>query len=218
MSASLPSAGAFAAVTLLAAAFRGVTGFGYALSAALGLATFDTPMAGVSFILFADLLLTVALLLDREQGEVDWSVTAPLLLFGFFGSLCGSLLAAHLDQATSRLLISAAMVVTAFIAMMRTPPRWLGSTALGAVFAFIVGATLAAFAVGGPLIAGWMLARGYDRRVLKGTLAVFFGAVDAWSLVSRGMFGALDSGILDTISTRFPHSRGLRPAASSPGA
>ncbi|MBP2301865.1 sulfite exporter TauE/SafE family protein [Azospirillum picis] len=190
----------FGGVTFVAAAFRGVTGFGYALIAALGLLLLPSPTAGVPFILVADLMLTAFLLLDRDQGAVDWTVTRRLLAGGFAGALCGSLLAVQLDEATSKLLVAVAIFAAACVALVRRPPSWLAHRSFGAVIAFVVGGLLAAFAVGGPLMAAWLLAGGRDRRTIKGTLAVFFGAVDALSLVGRGLLGALDAEVIGLLA------------------
>ncbi|WP_207459257.1 sulfite exporter TauE/SafE family protein [Azospirillum sp. SYSU D00513] len=190
----------FGGVTFLAAAFRGVTGFGYALIAALGLLFLPSPAAGVPFILVSDLLLTGFLLLDREQGAVDWAVARLLLGMGFAGALCGSLLAASLDAETSRALVAVTVFGAACVALVREPPPWLRHRSIGAGIAFVVGVLLAAFAVGGPLIAAWLLAGGRDRRTIKGTLAVFFGAVDALSLAGRGLVGAIDPAVLGLLA------------------
>ncbi len=190
----------FGGISFLAAAFRGLTGFGYALIAALGLFIFPSPADGVAFILFIDLVLTVLLLLDRDHGRVDWPVTRLLLVMGAAGALCGSLLAVHLDDQTSKQVVALAIFLAACVAMIRRPPAWLRHTAFGAGIAFLVGGLLAAFAVGGPLIAAWLLARSSDRRLVKGTLAVFFGAVDALSLLARGIVGALGPDLPDHIA------------------
>ncbi|MBY6261241.1 sulfite exporter TauE/SafE family protein [Azospirillum sp. 412522] len=190
----------FGGVTFLAAAFRGVTGFGYALIAALGLLFLPSPAAGIPFILVSDLLLTGFLLLDRGQAAVDWTAAGLLLAMGFAGALCGSLIAAGLDDGTSRVLIAATVFVAACVALVREPPHWLRHRAIGAGIAFAVGVLLAAFAVGGPLIAAWLLAGGRDRRTIKGTLAVFFGAVDALSLAGRAMVGAIDPGVVGLLA------------------
>ncbi|QTL02402.1 sulfite exporter TauE/SafE family protein [Aquabacter sp. L1I39] len=181
----------FGGISFLAATFRGLTGFGFALIAALGLFAFPSPSEGVVFILIADLVLTIFLLMDRDHGRVDWPITRMLLVMGFFGALGGTLLAVQLDAETAKQLVAVAVFLAACLAMVRHPPHWLRHTVLGALIACVVGALLAAFAVGGPLIAAWLLARGSDQRMLKGTLAVFFGAVDAISLLARAMLGGL---------------------------
>jgi len=189
----------FGGVTFFAAAFRGLTGFGYALIAALGLVAFDSPATAVPFILVSDLILTALLLIDRDHGRVDWAEVRPLLVMGLLGAICGSLAAARLDDQTAKVLVAAAIFVAACVAMVREPPHWLRHRAFGAAIAFVVGILLAAFAVGGPLIAAWLLARSTDRRTLKGTLAVFFGVIDASSLLGRGMLGGVGHDLVELL-------------------
>lgn len=179
------------AVTIGAAAFRGVTGFGYALVAALGLAGLFSPTAMVPFILINDLLLTGFTVIDRGRSPIDWPVTCRLLLTGLCGALCGSLLVPYLEVDLARLLVSATIVLAACTALIHTPPAWLAHKALGLVIGFVVGVLLSAFAVGGPLIAAWLLAGGTRRETMRGTLAVFFGVIDLFTLASRAFMGSL---------------------------
>lgn len=185
---------AIAAVTIGAGAFRGVTGFGYAMVAALGLsAAFMLPAVSVPFILFNDLMLTGFTLFDRKHGAVDWVAARILLLSGLCGALCGGWLAAHLDQNAARVMVAGFVMLAACVALIRNPPRWLANRSFGLGFGFAVGLLLSAFAVGGPLAAAWLLAGGTQRFHIRGTLAVFFGAIDLISLVSRMIFGAVDA-------------------------
>lgn len=184
---------AIAAVTIAAGAFRGVTGFGYAMVAALGLTTaLMSPAVSVPFILVNDLLLTAFTLGDRKHGTVDWAAARILLVSGFCGALCGGWLAAHLDENTARVLVAAFVMLAACVALIRNPPAWLAGRFFGVVFGFTVGLLLSAFAVGGPLVAAWLLAGGARRSHIRGTLAVFFGVIDMVSLVSRLLIGAID--------------------------
>lgn len=185
---------AIAAVTIGAGAFRGLTGFGYAMVAALGLsAAFMLPAVSVPFILFNDLMLTGFTLLDRKHGAVDWAAARILLLSGLIGAICGGWVASHLDQNAARILVAGFVMLAACVALIRNPPRWLARRTFGLGFGFAVGLLLSAFAVGGPLAAAWLLAGGTQRSHIRGTLAVFFGAIDFISLVSRVIFGTIDS-------------------------
>ena len=179
---------------IVAAAFRGVTGFGYALIAAIGLSSSLQPNAMIPIILINDLLLTGLILTNRKQGSADWSITPMLLGCGFLGGdqwrASLRLLGCDHHQADrGRYRLS----VGRFWGMVHNPPRWIAHRALGASAAFAVGVLLAAFAVGGPLIAVWLLAGGTRRETTLGTLAVFFGAVDLFSIASRLSLGQFDS-------------------------
>ncbi len=194
-----PSVLAFTGVTFLAAAFRGVTGFGYSLVAALGLGLLPSAQAGIPFLLGADLVLTALLLLDRRGVSVDWRVLRPLLAAGLLGAACGGPLAVGLDETTARLVVTVAVLGAAGVALVRRPPAWLADRRIGIAVAALVGGLISAFAVGGPLISAWLLASGAERHRLKGTLAVFFGAADILGLAGRGLLGAIEPGVWDLV-------------------
>jgi hypothetical protein len=185
-----------AAVTVGAAAFRGVTGFGYALVAALGFASTFPPTQMVPFIIINDLVLTGFTVIDSGRSPIDWPVARIIIAAGLVGALIGSLLAAHLDGDLARILISATIVLAACTALIHQPPAWLAHKSLGILLGFLTGILLSAFAVGGPLIAAWLLAGGVKRDHMRGTLAVYFGVIDFFTLMSRAVMGVVDGHLL----------------------
>ena len=184
------------AITLGAAAFRGVTGFGYALVAALGFAGLFSPTGMVPFILINDLMLTGFTVIDRGRSPIDWAVARLLIAAGLVGALCGSVVAVHLEGDLARVLVSATIVLAACTALIDKPPAWLAHRGLGLLIGFVTGVLLSAFAVGGPLIAAWLLAGGVRRDYMRGTLAVYFGLIDLFTLASRAYMGAVDAELL----------------------
>lgn len=195
---------AIGAVTIGAAAFRGVTGFGYALVAALGFAGIFSPTGMVPFILINDLMLTAFTIVDRGRSPIDWAVTRILIAAGLCGALCGSLLVPYLEGDLARILVSATIVIAACTALMGQPPAWLAHRTFGIVIGFVTGILLSAFAVGGPLIAAWLLAGGVKRDYVRGTLAVFFGLIDLFTLASRAYMGAIDGELLHLLMIYCP--------------
>ncbi|MBP1851573.1 sulfite exporter TauE/SafE family protein [Rhizobium halophytocola] len=196
---------AIGVLTAVAGAFRGVTGFGYALAAALGLAALGfAPSASVPFILVNDLMLTAFILMDRKHGSVDWNAARLLLAAGIAGALCGNLIAHRLDPDIGRLMVALIVMLAAGIAMIRQPPAWLARPSLGLVIGFVVGVFLSAFAVGGPLVAAWLLAGGTQRPHIRGTLAVFFGVVDLFALASRLLTGHSDPNLMSLLAVYCP--------------
>lgn len=198
-----------AAVTAGAAAFRGITGFGYAMVAALGLsAVLMAPSTSVPFILFNDLMLTAFILFDRKHGAVGWPAAVLLLGSGLVGALCGGFLAAHLDEMTARIMVAGVVMLAALVALIHEPPVWLANRAIGVMIGFTVGLLLSAFAVGGPLAAAWLLAGGTQRGHVRGTLAVFFGVIDLFALASRLAIGTMDPALPGLILTYAPLTLG----------
>jgi ABC-type antimicrobial peptide transport system permease subunit len=63
---------------------------------------------------------------------------------------------------------------------------------------------LSAFAVGGPLAAAWLLSGGTQRAHIRGTLAVFFGVIDLFSLVSRFFIGTIDTRLFELLAIYCP--------------
>jgi uncharacterized membrane protein YfcA len=186
-------------VTFGAAMFRGVTGFGYALIAALGFAGLFSPTGMVPFILVNDLALTGLIVIDRGRSPINWPVTRLLVATGLVGAVCGSLLVSHLEGDIARILVSATIMVAACTALIHQPPAWLARKPFGVLIGFATGVVLSAFAVGGPLIAAWLLAGGVRREEVRGTLAVFFGLIDIFTLASRAYMGAVDRELLSLL-------------------
>ncbi|MCL6707578.1 sulfite exporter TauE/SafE family protein [Pseudomonas sp. R2.Fl] len=179
------------AVTLISGAFRGVTGFGYALMAASGLVGSFSPIMIVPFILINDLILTAFTIVDRGRSPVDWPVTRLLLVSGLAGAACGSLSLGLIDDQVARILVSIVIVVAAGVALIHHPPVWLAHRAFGLLLGFVVGYLLSLFGVGGPLVAAWLLAGGSRSEAVRGTLAVYFGVIDVFTLASRFYLGAV---------------------------
>lgn len=180
---------------LAAAAFRGVTGFGYALVAAVGLSAFFSSQTMVPFILVTDMLITSIILLDRKHNSVDRRIAPFILGAGFLGAVCGGLLAGVLDETTTKLAVAAVVCLSALLAMAKHVPAWMAHRAIGFAAACAAGVLLAAFGVGGPLIAVWLLAGGTRRETTRGTMALFFGCIDGFSLMSRSVLGHVDPGL-----------------------
>lgn len=195
-------------VTVGAAVFRGVTGFGYALVAALGFAGMFSPTQMVPFIIINDLVLTAFTVIDRGRSPIDWAVTRLIVAAGLCGTVIGSLLAAEMDGDVARVLISATIVLAACTALIHQPPAWLAHRGLGLLLAFLTGILLSAFAVGGPLIAAWLLAGGVRREAMRGSLAVYFGMVDIFVLLGRASMGAIDTQLLWMLAIYAPLTLG----------
>ena len=140
-------------VVAVAALFRGVTGFGFALLAALGLSTVLSPATATPVILVIDIVLTGLILRDFDRAKVDWRACGILLTFGVFGAVLGPYVAYALDDLTIRIATNLAIAVAALVAMLHHPPKWMGHFVIGALLACSVGILMSGFAVGGPLVA-----------------------------------------------------------------
>jgi len=178
-------------VVAVAALFRGVTGFGFALLAALGLSTLLAPATATPVILIIDIVLTGLILRDFDRAKVDWRACTILLTFGLLGAVLGPYVAFSLDDQTIRIATNLAIAVAALVAMLHHPPKWMGHFVIGALLACSVGILMSGFAVGGPLVAAWLLAGGTQNVRVRNTLAIYFGSVDVLGFITRAVSGML---------------------------
>ncbi|NIY76340.1 TSUP family transporter [Thalassospira sp. HF15] len=178
-------------VVAVAALFRGVTGFGFALLAALGLSTVLAPATATPVILVIDIVLTGLILRDFDRAKVDWRACTILLTFGLLGAVLGPYVAFSLDDQTIRIATNLAIAVAALVAMLHHPPKWMGHFIIGALLACSVGILMSGFAVGGPLVAAWLLAGGTQDVRVRNTLAIYFGSVDVLGFITRAASGML---------------------------
>lgn len=178
-------------VVAVAALFRGVTGFGFALLAALGLSTVIAPAKATAIILLIDIVLTGLILRDFDRNKVDWRACTILLTFGLVGAVIGPYVAFAMDDQTIRIATNLAVAVAALVAMLHHPPKWMGHFVIGALLACSVGILMSGFAVGGPLVAAWLLAGGTQDVRVRNTLAIYFGSVDVLGFLTRAVSGML---------------------------
>lgn len=178
-------------VVAVAALFRGVTGFGFALLAALGLSTVIAPAKATAIILLIDIVLTGLILRDFDRNKVDWRACTILLTFGLVGAVIGPYVAFAMDDQTIRIATNLAVAVAALVAMLHQPPKWMGHFVIGALLACSVGILMSGFAVGGPLVAAWLLAGGTQDVRVRNTLAIYFGSVDVLGFLTRAVSGML---------------------------
>ncbi|MCC9626083.1 sulfite exporter TauE/SafE family protein [Thalassospira sp. MA62] len=183
-------------VIVIAAVFRGMTGFGFALLAALGLSSVMSPQSATPIIMLIDIVLTLLILRDFDRTKIDGRACAILLVFGLVGAVIGPYVAVSLSDQTARIATNLAIAVAALVAMLHHPPKWMGHVVIGAILACGVGILISGFAVGGPLVAAWLLAGGTQDHRVRNTLAVYFGAVDVLGFATRAQAGMLPENFL----------------------
>ena len=186
-------------VVAVAALFRGVTGFGFALLAALGLSSVLAPATATPIILVIDIVLTGLILRNFDRAKVDWRACAILLAFGLFGAILGPYVAFALDDQAIRIITNLAIAIAALVAMLHRPPTWMGHFIIGALLAGSVGILMSGFAVGGPLVAAWLLAGGTQDVRVRNTLAIYFGAVDLLGFITRAATGMLPENFISLV-------------------
>lgn len=188
----------------IAAAFRGITGFGFALIAAVGLSQFYPALMLVPVVVGCDLVLTGLILGEGKKPSIDWPSLVIMLVFGLIGTALGPLVAGHIDDATAKLCIGLVVMAAALISMVKNPPAFMAKTAAGIVCSLLVGFLLSAFAAGGPVIVAWLLAKKLEPSHVRGTLAVTFGLIDAANIILRFAYGTVPDGTISHFLLMLP--------------
>lgn len=185
------------AVVATAAFFRGLTGFGFSLLAALGLPLVPNVEIAIPLILLLE-LATAALMLrkaaafrNNEWRGIDGIDMKVLLIGGLAGAATGVGVAAHLPQDAMRLAINIATAVAALAALVRHPPPWFAGRGAASVVGWQVGTLLAAVAAGGPLLVAWLMSSRMRPGQARGAMTLFFGVVAVPALLLRAAFGTL---------------------------
>ncbi|WP_176084363.1 sulfite exporter TauE/SafE family protein [Martelella sp. HB161492] len=196
------------AVILLAAAFRGITGFGFALIAMIGLSPFFGANLLAPLVIASDVMITGLILAERKGAPIDWPSFTLMLVFGMIGAALGPLFAYAIDDDTAKFCIGLAVLAAALVSMVKRPPALLATTAAGIIASLVVGFLLSAFAAGGPIVVAWLLARRLAPDRFRGTLALFFGLIDMTTLIMRFAYGTVPDGFAGQLGLFLPATLG----------
>ena len=168
---------------LVAAVVRGLTGFGFAAIAVVGLAMLGSLQQAVPLVLFLEVLSSL-MLLRSALGEAHYPLLKRLLLAAACGVPCGIWLLTGID--------SSGLTLGVYLARIRLP---MGEGRAGAwLVGGSSGALIAAFSIGGPLVVAWLSHCGLRARALRATLIMFFFAVDLAALAALAVALAIPPG------------------------
>jgi uncharacterized protein len=167
------------------------TGFG---SLAVPMMALTMPVPQAAAILLPLLMVMDATGLQQLWRERDRALVRLLLPFGLLGTLVGTLLFGVFSAKTVAAVVGA--VTLLFLAQrLLFPPRKDGQPAprwVGALCATTSGFTSFVAHAGGPPISAYTLPLRLDPRVLSGTMAVFFAAVNASKWLPYTWLGLID--------------------------
>lgn len=187
---------ALAVTVFLAAAIRGATGFGFSLIAALALSTSYSAASASGIVLMLDLAATGLLMRGGALSGLDWREAVRLGLFALVGALAGVLVLSALPERPALIGLNLAVLVSALAALLKVRSRFLEGAAAAAIAAFLTGAMIGAFSVGGTLIVAWLIASGRSPARSIGLLTVVFAFTDTATLAFRLAFGVLPADTL----------------------
>lgn len=134
-------------------------------------------------------LALFVLIIYQTRSEVSPREVSRLVVAGLMGVPVGVFVLSSASAGALRISITALIIlVTLAVAFnLRGPvPR---SNLVGPVVAFVVAVLLTSLGIGGPLMALFLLSRGWPRHAVRGSLSLFFLAVEAAGVVGYGVAG-----------------------------
>jgi len=182
---------AAALIVLVAAVVRGVTGFGFALVAALGFSALWPPELATPIVLLLELVVTVTLLRSGILADVDRRDLWLLCAGGAVGAIVGVLVVDLLPERAVKIGLDVAILASALAALLRVRLPGLGTAAATAAVGFVTGGVIAALAVGGPLVVAFLIAAGRAPAAIRATVTVYFGLTDGLGVASRVVLGTI---------------------------
>lgn len=181
---------AASAIVFAAGVVRGLTGFGFAALSVVGLAFLLPVREAVPAVLCLEVCASVALL-PKCWRRVDWQLSRPLLMAALCGVPAGLFGLTRFDSHAMTIAVYVLIGVLAVLGLARVRLPVGGGVSGAWVVGGATGALLAAFSVGGPLVAAWMAHAGTRPDRMRATLVVVFGAIDLVSVAALAATGNL---------------------------
>ena len=134
-------------------------------------------------------LALFVLIIRQTRDQVSARDVTPLAVAGLMGVPVGVFILTSASASALRISITGLIILlTLAVAFnLRGPiPR---SNLIGPVVAFVVAVMLTSLGIGGPLMALFLLTRGWSRHAVRGSLSFYFLAVEAAGVVGYGVAG-----------------------------
>ncbi len=163
-------------------------GFGIGMTTTPVLLLLLEPQTVVVVVNTVSLVLFV-LIIRQTRGHVSARETTPLAVAGLLGVPVGVFILSEASPSALRISITALIILLtlAVVLNLRGPiPR---PNLIGPVVAFVVAVLLTSLGIGGPLMALFLLTRGLTPQAVRGSLALYFLAVEAAGVVGYGVAG-----------------------------
>ena len=149
------------------------TGFGIAMTAMpIALLAVGDPQTAVVVVntggVSAGILIAI-----QARKDIPYREIAPVAVAGAPGVFIGVTILKFADPSIIRIGIVVLILALAVLSLKEFQGEIPFAGALGIAAGFVVGATLTAFAVGGPLIVLFLLARKLGRRSVRGAMALY---------------------------------------------
>ena len=165
------------------------TGFGIAMTAMpISLLAISDPQTAVVVVntggVSAGILIAI-----QARKDIPYREIVPVATAGALGVPFGVAILKFADPSVIRVGIVVLILVLAALSLKEFEGEIPYAGVLGIVAGFAVGASLTAFAVGGPLIVLFLLARNLGRRSVRGAMALFLLAIAGIGVVAYASSG-----------------------------
>ena len=161
------------------------TGFGIAMVATpIALLAIADPQTAVIVVNSAGASAGVLIAIQARK-DVPYREIVPIAAAGGLGVPIGVAILKFAEPNIIRIGIATLILLLAALSFKEFQGEIPYARALGIVAGFVVGVTLAAFAVGGPLIVLFLLARNLQRQSVRGAMAFFLLVI---SMVGLGFY------------------------------
>ena len=165
------------------------TGFGIAMVATpIALLAIADPQTAVIVVNSAGVSAGVLIAIQARK-DVPYREIVPIAVAGALGVPIGVLILKYADPNIIRIGIATLILLLAALSLKEFQGEIPYARVLGIVAGFAVGITLAAFAVGGPLIVLFLLARNLRRQSVRGAMAFFLLVISVIGLGSYAFAG-----------------------------
>ncbi|MCY4577826.1 MAG: sulfite exporter TauE/SafE family protein [Chloroflexi bacterium] len=165
------------------------TGFGIAMTAMpISLLAISDPQTAVIVVntggVSAGILIAI-----QARKDIPYREVVPIVAAGVLGVPFGVAILKFADPTLIRIGIVVLILLLAALSLKEYKGEIPYATVLGVLAGFVVGATLTAFAVGGPLIVLFLLARNLGRRSVRGAMALYLLVIAGIGVVAYATTG-----------------------------
>ncbi len=165
------------------------TGFGIAMTAMpISLLAIGDPQTAVVVVNTGGVAAGVLIAIQARK-DIPYREIVPIATAGALGVPFGVMILKFADPSIIRIGIVVLILVLAALSLKEFEGEIPYAGVLGIVAGFAVGASLTAFAVGGPLIVLFLLARNLGRRSVRGAMALFLLVIAGIGVVAYAATG-----------------------------
>ena len=165
------------------------TGFGIAMTAMpISLLAISDPQTAVVVVNTGGVAAGVLIAIQARK-DIPYREIVPIVVAGAFGVPFGVAILKFADPTVIRVGIVVLILMLAALSLKEFEGEIPFASVLGVVAGFTVGATLTAFAVGGPLIVLFLLARNLGRRSVRGAMALYLLVIAGIGVVAYASSG-----------------------------